>query len=1025
VLKRFLAVLTTTVLALGLSLGATAPASANSETCNSIGYTKFDASSGSETLTWGTLTWSGSSLTYALGDGWSVDLCIKSGSQAGTTTYQDVTGSGTLTIAQGISHIGYKDPTHAVGLTCDAATLYKSSPLTNGDHINMDVVIDGTTQQVNAYVDLWQTGGPTPKLSDYVLTITPKSGAQFTVSLPQSSVDSGILSFEYSSGWTGSWTVEWVQYNSSYFNQDRSSAKFLHCQTGIPVEISTAPSATTPTCDVDGALVLPSTAHITWSGGSNGDGPGTYTIVATPASGYTLNGAQDTWVIQVLPKGTDLSCGPPPCIAASDVSYTYDPATNSGTVTVANPAGSSGKLCNGFWVTAVSWKYAGSEIWPQNLDQNNPMPENLGTFFVDEPGTYNYAADVECGQGDIYASYDAQPVPTSQLFGPSNPYAEHFLHEMGFSGPNPTWTQDAAGCNTATPVAPVATPITACDTDGSLTFGPTTGVVYNLTTGNGTSGLWEVTATPATNYYFDGPQVVTFSGDLGTPTACATPAAPDVTQAICDTDSGVVTSGYITVPSTPGLDYRLGTTLLTPGAVIELAAGDYTITVTEQSGYTNTGATSFPITIANVPNCDDPVEYLAPAVQHEICDAATGEIAGAELTFTAVEHVTYLLDGSEVVFPVGETTVTIAVSAGDHSVTYEAAAGYYLKGTALLTSKTETVTVTTPDSCDDPVVYVAPVVTHETCDEVKGGEQDGIVTFTLVEHLTYVFDGTLVTATDLTIEKPAGTYSLVVTADAGYFIAGGGTTETSTITVEPAVGCDDLTTIPLDPFASPEECVAGSLTGEKTDGTITIVKAEHVTWQISNDLDGVKHAVDTSGVGPNFVFSYPAGSYHVWATADPGYFLTTPTSFALTVHVPTLDCHLPTHAELPTGASWTQQVCTSAGIVDPTITVEPFPGVSYFLDGVKLTQSTVTVKPGNYTLTASADDPTNTVTTSVWPTIALVAVSSAVCGDLTTLALTGGTPGGWLVIAVVLLQAGLVLVAMRFVRTRRTARHPN
>lgn len=1021
-LKRFLAVLTTAVLALGLSLGATAPASANSETCNSIGYTKFDAPSGSQTLVWGQLTWSGSSLNYSLGDGWSVDLCIKSGSQAGTTTYQDVTGSGTLTISQGISHIGYKDPTHANGLTCDTATLYKTSPLTNGDHVNMDVVIDGVKQQVNAYVDLWQTGGPTPKLSNYVLTITPKSGAQFKVSIPQANVDSGILAFEYSSGWTGSWTVEWVQYNSSYFNQDRNAGNFLHCQKDSPVEIATAPSATAPTCDADGTLVLPNTAHITWSGGSNGDGPGTYTIVATPASGYTLNGAQDTWVIQVLPKGTDLSCGPPPCIAASSVSYTYDPATNSGVVTVANPAGSSGKLCNGFWVTAVSWKYAGSGIWPQNLDQNNPMPENGGSFFVDEPGSYPYGADVECGQGDIYASYDAQPVPTAQLFGPNNPYAEHFLHQMGFSGPYPTWTQDAAGCNKATPVAPTATPITACDTDGSLTYGPTTGVVYNLTTGNGTSGAWEVTATPATNYYFDGPQVVTFSGDLGTPSDCTESVAPAITQAVCDTGTGVVTSGFITVPSTPGLDYRLGTTLLTPGSKVELAAGDHTVTVTEQPGYTNTGASSFLITIANVPNCDDPVEYVAPTVQHEICDATTGIISGGELTFTAVDHVTYFLDGTEVVFPAGETTVTIPVSAGDHSVTYESESGYYLKGTALLTSTTETVTFTTPETCDDPVEYVAPVVTPGTCDAQLGGEKDGIVTFTLVEHLSYVFDGTPVTAADLTIEKPAGSYSLVVTAEPGYFIAGGGTTETILITVAPAVDCDDLTVIPLDPFASPEECLAGSLEGEKTDGTITIVKAEHVTWQISNDVDGIKHAVDTSGTGPNFVFSYPAGSYHVWATADPGYFLTTPTSFALTVHAPTLDCDLPTHAELPTGASWTQQVCTATGVVDPTITVEPFVGVSYFLDGVKMTQTTVTVKPGSYTLTAAADDPTNTVTTSAWPTIVLAAASSSLCGDLTTLALTGETPVGWLVLAIVLLQAGLVLVAIRVVRARQEAR---
>jgi hypothetical protein len=51
-----------------------------------------------------------------------------------------------------------------------------------------------------------------------------------------------------------------------------------------------------------------------------------------------------------------------------------------------------------------------------------------------------------------------------------------------------------------------------------------------------------------------------------------------------------------------------------------------------------------------------------------------------------------------------------------------------------------------------------------------------------------------------------------------------------------------------------------------------------------------------------------------------------------------------------------------------------------------------------------------------------VAASGALCTDLTTLALTGETPGGWLILALVLLQAGLVLVAVRFVRGRQTAR---
>jgi hypothetical protein len=83
--------------------------------CDQLGYTKFNSASGSETLMSGateigTLVWSGTSLTYTLNPGWTIDLCIKSGSQVGTVEYDDISGTSTITIAQDISHIGWKDP---------------------------------------------------------------------------------------------------------------------------------------------------------------------------------------------------------------------------------------------------------------------------------------------------------------------------------------------------------------------------------------------------------------------------------------------------------------------------------------------------------------------------------------------------------------------------------------------------------------------------------------------------------------------------------------------------------------------------------------------------------------------------------------------------------------------------------------------------------------------------------------------------------------------------------------------------
>lgn len=159
-------------------------------------------------------------------------------------------------------------------------------------------------------------------------------------------------------------------------------------------------------------------------------------------------------------------CGPPPsCIPDSAVSYTYDPATNSGVITVAAPPRSTGELCSPFWVTATSWKYLGTSTWIQKLDQ----VQKLGR--ISEPGSYPYAAPVACGQGDIYASFDGDDAtldPTGYLYGPDDPFDENFLHEMGFAGPRPTYMNTMVGCNELA-VAPTSTP-PSCTTDGGYTL---------------------------------------------------------------------------------------------------------------------------------------------------------------------------------------------------------------------------------------------------------------------------------------------------------------------------------------------------------------------------------------------------------------------------------------------------------------------------------------------------------------------------------------------------------------------------
>lgn len=226
------------------------------------------------------------------------------------------------------------------------------------------------------------------------------------------------------------------------------------------VKDATASVSVTPaSCSAPATLVYGAYSHSTVQSGSTANGtqgPSTgsgtthYTVTFKADSGHAFSDNSSTKVFEgdLAAKKTGGDCAPPAptCIPTSSVSYTYSYTTNSGTITVPDVAGSTHVLCNDFYVTATSWKFVKvGNTWPQMLD----VTDKLGP--ISAPGSYNFAAAVTCGQGDIYASYDSQPNPSAVLNGPSDPFAEHFLHQMGFSGPNPTYFQQARDCTSVSP----------------------------------------------------------------------------------------------------------------------------------------------------------------------------------------------------------------------------------------------------------------------------------------------------------------------------------------------------------------------------------------------------------------------------------------------------------------------------------------------------------------------------------------------------------------------------------------------
>lgn len=138
-------------------------------------------------------------------------------------------------------------------------------------------------------------------------------------------------------------------------------------------------------------------------------------------------------------------------------------------------------------------------------------------------------------------------------------------------------------------------------------------------------------------------------------------------------------------------------------------------------------------------------------------------------------------------------------------------------------------------------------------------------------------------------------------------------------------------------------------------------------------------------------------------------------------------CQLPTFASFPTNVTHTDQVCASGKVAPGTITVGMVGGASfftgevdYFLDGslTPMTAQTVAVAPGVHTVTAAPHDPDDTLDgLTSWEIT--VAAAPAVCGELTTLAITGAaSPAPWMLLGQLLVVAGLAAMAVQSVRRR-------
>jgi hypothetical protein len=212
-----------------------------------------------------------------------------------------------------------------------------------------------------------------------------------------------------------------------------------------------------------------------------------------------------------------------------------------------------------------------------------------------------------------------------------------------------TFNSAPVGCTTIIqPVQPTVKVITACNTDGSVTWTDIPGTIhYALTTGDGKSGPYVVTAYAEGNNIFAGnlTSVVVKSGDLGTKTTCVTiPHDPTATDITCvqdiNTNTSTTVGGSISVTPITGVQYTItGGTIIAPvvitgatGAapiVTTLPAGSYTVTPSALAGFTLTNTAAIPLKIVdNSGQCLPTLAQFTPSVTaiSPSCSTATGYI---------------------------------------------------------------------------------------------------------------------------------------------------------------------------------------------------------------------------------------------------------------------------------------------------------------------------------------------------------------------------------------------------------------
>jgi LPXTG-motif cell wall-anchored protein len=421
--------------------------------------------------------------------------------------------------------------------------------------------------------------------------------------------------------------------------------------------------------------------------------------------------------------------------------------------------------------------------------------------------------------------------------------------------------------------------------------------------GSTTSAKLTVKGVWADGYSQNDSKTISLSGNC-TPTH--TPAAPTATQPTC-----AVLTGTIHIPTDAGVTYKVDGTTRT-GDATGLSLGAHTVTASS-STLTLTNPTSWTFTfVATSQDCRTQIPIPAePRPTPPTCST------DGSLTLVNGDHYTWSDNKAPNVV-------------GTHTVTATAAQGFvFTNGKTTQTYTVEVLGAT--NNCS--VELVAPTVVQPRCTG-PGTSSPGSITPGTSAHVTYVLNGTVVTATT---QVP---YAFSPTS--GWVLSGDHRTATYTVTLIPAGDC--LTeVIPVVPDVVQSVC-----TGPGTHSDPVITPADTV---------GITYSVNGTVVTATPKTGYKLGTAPGWVAGPNG-----TATYTVTLTDPGA-CLVET---IPVAPSVEQSVCTGPGTSsDPVITPADTVGITYTVNGNVVTATANT----GYVLDASApwvlDKETGTATYTV------------------------------------------------------------